>query len=196
MNAISLVAVLAVCSVGAAIILQWLCRFSERSPSDILPFLHKIDLEILYGTFHPEAEDVLRRELPPSEFKRIQWKRLHLAVHNCNLLTANTRVLQGWTRYERRQNWNSIGPALQNQLVELRNTCMQCRLAALVIRFRLRWWLLRMALLPYMAPPSFKTLLRLGSTDMISFYDKIRESAETFSRAYGEDYHQQLMQVL
>lgn len=196
MSAILLVAVLVLCGLGAAGIFQLLCRFSERSPSDVLPFLQKIDLEVLYGTFHPEAEEMLRRQLPRAEFKRVQWKRFHLAIHFCNMLTANARVLQGWTRYERRQSWNSIGPAMQKKVAELRNTCMQCRLAAMVIRFRLRWWLLRMALLPSTAPPSFRTLLRLGSPDMISFYDKARESAEAFSRAYGEDYHQQLMQVL
>ena len=63
-------------------------------------------------------------------------------------------------------------------------------------RFHLRWWLLRMALLPFLAPPSFRRLLRLGSPEMISFYDNLRAAAETFSQAYGEDYHQQLMQVL
>ena len=31
---------------------------------------------------------------------------------------------------------------------------------------------------------------------MIAFYDKIRETAEFFSLASGEDYHQKLMEVL
>ena len=73
---------------------------------------------------------------------------------------------------------------------------MQCRLAAFVIRLRLRWWLLRMSLLPWTTPPSFNYLLHLGSSEMIGFYDKIRTAAETFSLAYGDDYHHKLMQVL
>ena len=195
MNLLSLIT--AIATFGFAIgIYRWLCRFSDRSPSDILPFLQKVDLEAFYGTFHPEAEDMLRRELKPAEFRQVQWKRFHLAIHYCDMLTANTRILQGWTRYERKQSWNSMPAALQNRVVELRNLCMQCRLATFVIRFRLRWWLLRMALLPFMAPPSFKALVRVGSPEMISFYDKVRQTAEAFSHAYGEDYHQQLMQVL
>ncbi|HEY6348657.1 MAG TPA: hypothetical protein VI636_04530 [Candidatus Angelobacter sp.] len=196
MSPISLVAVFLVCGLIAAGFFQWLCRFSERSPSDVLPFLQKIDLEALQGTFDPEAEEMLRRQLRPAEFKGVQWKRFHLAIHYCNMLTANSRILQGWTRYERRQSWSSIAPAKQNKVVELRNTCMRCRLAAFVIRVRLRWWLLRMTLLPFMSPPSFKTLLRLGSPEMISFYDEVRTTAEAFSLAYGADYHQQLMQSL
>lgn len=195
MNVLSLITAIATCGFAVGVY-RWLCSFSERSPSDILPFLHKVDLEAFYGTFHPEDEDLLRRQLKPAEFREAQWKRFHLAIHYCDMLTANSRILQGWTRYERKQSWNSMAPRLQKQVMELRNICMQCRLAAFVIRFRLRWWLLRVALLPFIAPPSFKDLVRVGSPEMISFYDNVRQTAEAFSHAYGEDYHQQLMQVL
>jgi len=196
MNLISLVSLFVSCSLLSFLLYRFLCRFSECSPVDVLPFLQKIDLNALHDTFDPEAEDMLRRQLRPSEFKGVQWKRFHLAIHYCNMLTANSCILQGWTRYERRQSWSSIAQAKQNKVVELRNTCMRCRLAAFVIRVRLRWWLLRMTLLPFMSPPSFKTLLRLGSPEMISFYDEVRTMAEAFSLAYGADYHQQLMQLL
>ena len=196
MSLTSLISTFTICGVIIALLYEWLCRFSERSATDVLPFLQKIDLEVLYGTFHPEAEAMLREQLPLKEFKRMQWKRFHLAIHFCNMLTSNCGVLQGWTRYERKKNWRELGPQLQKVVTELRNTCMQCRLAAFVIRLRLRWWLLRMSLFPWASPPSFKYLLRLGSSEMISFYDKIRATAETFSLAYGDDYHHKLMQVL
>lgn len=175
---------------------RWLCRFSERTASDVLPFLQKVDLELLYGTFHPEAEDFLRENHPPGEFKRLQWKRFLLGIHLCGLLAANCRIFQGWTRYERRRGWRSLTPELQAIITELRNTCAQCRLATFVIGLRLRWWVLKMVLMPWIAPPSFKTLLSVGSADMLSFYDKVREMAETFSLAYGDDYHEKLMAVL
>ena len=196
MNLIFLITIPVTCAVAAVILYEWLCRFSERSPSDVLPFLQKIDLEVLYGTFHPEAEEMLRQKLPPAEFKEIQWKRFHLAIHYCKLLTANSRVLQGWTLYGRRQTWQQFSPALQDTVIELRNYCMQCRAAAWVIRLRLQWWLIRMRLFPWAPAPTFTRLLSSGSAEMIAFYDKVRESAELFSLAYGEDYHQKLMQVL
>ena len=196
MNLIFLITIPVTCAVAAIILYEWLCRFSELSPNDVLPFLQKIDLEVLYGTFHPEAEEMLRQKLSPVEFKLVQWKRFHLAIHYCKLLTANSRVLQGWTLYGRRQTWQHFSPALQNTVTELRNSCMQCRAAAWVIRLRLQWWLMRMRLLPWAPAPTFTKLLSSGSAEMIAFYDKVREAAELFSLAYGEDYHQKLMQVL
>jgi hypothetical protein len=175
---------------------RWLCRFSQLSANDVLAFLHKIDLEVLWGAFHPEAEETKRRELSPAAFKEFQWKRFHLAIFFCGLLADNSRVLQGWTRYERKRGWKNFPPALRRTITELRSACMQCRLGAFVITLRLRWWVLRMVILPWLPPPSFKTLLAVGSADMIGFYDKIRAMAEVFSLAYGEEYRDKLMAVL
>ena len=74
-------------------------------------------------------------------------------------------------------NWELLDSDLQQAVLSLRDVCAQCRLSSLVIRLRLRWWLVRMALLPFAQPPKFKTLLRLGSADMISFYKNARSLA-------------------
>lgn len=184
------------CTLLAVTVYRRLLGIREYSPSDVPLFLHKVDLELLYGIFHPEAEEMLREKLAPREFREAQWKRFHLAIRHCDLLAANARVFLGWTRYVRGNNWQNLGADLQSTVMALRHTCMQCRLAAWVIRLRLRWWLARMRLFPWAPVPTFSTLLRLGSADMIAFYDKIRETAELFSVAYGEEYHQKLMQVL
>lgn len=184
------------CALLTVTVYRRLCRIPEYSPSDVPLFLNKVDLELLYGIFHPEAEEMLRGELAPGEFREAQWKRFHLAIRYCDLLTADAHVLLGWTRYVRRNDWQNLDADLQSTVTELRHKCMQCRLAAWVIRLRLRWWLARMKLFPWAPVPTFSTLVQLGSTDMIAFYDKIRETAELFSVAYGEDYHQKLMQVL
>ena len=196
MNVIFWISVPAACGLFLVGIYSWLCRLSEYSPSDVIAFLEKIDLEVLYGTFHPDAEDMLRRESPRDEFRQIQWKRFHLAIRYCNLMRANCRIFQGWARYVRKNSWNEISPRQQKTIVELRSSCMQCRLASAVIRLRLRWWLLRTSALPWLAPPSFRKLLRVGSADMISFYDKVRSTAEDFSLAYGDEYRQKLVAAL
>ena len=51
---------------------------------------------------------------------------------------------------------------------------------------------MRMAILPFAQPPTFETLIKRGSTDMISFYEKARSLAENLSFIYGKDYHQKL----
>jgi len=85
---------------------------------------------------------------------------------------------------------------VRKSLQELRIACIQSRLAAFLIRARLRWWLVRMVLLPFAPPPSFATLVQRGSSDMISFYETVKTMAEIFSLAYGEEYHEKLMQAL
>jgi hypothetical protein len=171
-------------------------RFSMRSPQDVFPFLLHQDMELLNGAFHPEAEENFRNKHTPKEFKRVQWKRIHLALHYCNNISNNARVFWGWTRYERTVNWNVLDPRLQEELLSLRDVCIQCLHSSLVMRLTLRWWLLRMAILPFAQPPTFQTLIKLGSADMISFYEKARELAELFSCVYGNDYHQKLVKAL
>lgn len=171
-------------------------RFTLRTANDVLPFLRKIEMEVIYGTFHPEAEEQLREKLPAREFKKVQWKRFHLAIHYCKDVAHNACIFQGWARHERKHSWDEMSRGVQKTVQELRIACMQCRLSAFAIRTRLRWWLLRTALLPFLPLPSFEGLLRAGSADMIGFYEKVRQQAELFSLAYGDDYHDRLMESL
>lgn len=190
------IAVGIICTAGLRRLHQWIVRFSHRTANDVPPFLLKIEMEALYGTFHPEAEQHFRDSLPPPEFKQMQWKRFHLAIHYCNQITNNAQVLLSWTRHERKHSWLALNPAMRKTAKELRAACVQSSLSAMLIRGRLRWWLVRMALLPYAPPPSFSALVELGSWEMISFYEKVRRLAEVFSVGYGDEYHEKLMQAL
>lgn len=180
----------------ARLIYRCMSSFSCRSFNDVHPFLLPVEQEALYGTFHPEAEEQFRERFSPREFREVQWKRFHLAIHYCDLLINNAGVLFGWTRYERRINWQALDAESRETLVALREKSIQCRTAAFVIRLHLRWWLLRMQLFPFLAVPSFRALLGVGSADMISFYDEAKSLAESFSLVYGEGYHQKLAQAL
>jgi len=142
------------------------------------------------------VEEHFRGTLSAEDFKKMQWKRIHLAIHYCNMVANNARVFLGWTKYERGENWKALDPDLQGMILSLRDACTQCRLSSFVIRLRLRWWLVRMTLLPFAEPPTFKTLLRFGSADLISFYQNATALAEGFSRVYGENYHQKLVSAL
>ncbi|MCU1255144.1 MAG: hypothetical protein JWM83_1443 [Candidatus Angelobacter sp.] len=117
-------------------------------------------------------------------------------MHYCNKLSNNARVFLGWTRYERAVNWSALEPVLREEIFSLRDVSIQCLHSSLVMRLTLRWWLVRMAILPFAQPPTFATLINLGSADMISFYQKARELAEGFSLIYGKDYHEKLVEAL
>ena len=183
--------------VAAAVIAYRLTtRFSVRTPNDVFPFLMSVDMEALNGTFHPEVEEHFRTSLSAEEFKKMQWKRIHLAIHYCNMVANNARVFLGWTKYERGENWKVLDRDLQGMVLSLRDACAQCRLSSFFVRLRLRWWLVRMTLLPFTQPPTFRTLLRFGSADLISFYQNATALAEGFSRVYGENYHEKLVGAL
>lgn len=42
-----------------------------------------------------------------AEFKEMQFKRIHLAIHYCTQLSNNAQVLLSWTRYERETGMDS-----------------------------------------------------------------------------------------
>jgi hypothetical protein len=180
----------------AGFVYECLCRFSERAANDVPPFLQRVDLEELAALFHPAAEERLRQTLPPREFRKVQWKRFHLAIHHCRNLAGNARVFQGWARHDRKEVWDMLSEEMKETLHGLREACIQCRMASGVIRFRLHWWHIRMALLPFAGPPSFSVLKGLGSSDLIDFYKKIQCHAREYSLVYGEDYHQKLIRAL
>jgi hypothetical protein len=186
-----------VCVFGVHRLYGWLFKLSHRTANDVFPFLIKIDMEAIYGTFHPDSEKHFRETLSEAEFKRVQLKRFHLAIHYCNQLVNNAQVLLSWTRHERKQDWIPTSPAaIRSTFRDLRVSCLQFQVAVFFIRARLRWWLFRMALLPFAAPPSFETLLAAGSWEMISLYERIQQLAELFSLCFGDEYHDKLMGAL
>lgn len=189
----ALIFVLLMAAVVAAY--RFATRFSLRAPNDVFPFLLSLDIELLNGVFHPEAEDDFRSKHSAAEFRKVQWKRIHLALHYCNNLSNNARVFVGWTKYERAVNWRLLDGDLREEVLSLRDVSIQCLHSSLVIRLALRWWLVRMSI-PFTKPPTFKTLIDLGSGDMISFYEKARLLAENVSYIYGKDYHRKLSDAL
>ena len=64
-----------VCVFGLYRLYEWLFRLSHRTANDVYPFLVKIDMEAIYGTFHPEPEKHFRETLSEVEFKQMQLKR-------------------------------------------------------------------------------------------------------------------------
>jgi hypothetical protein len=114
-----LAALVAVGSLVAAgtlrLIYRHVCGLSARTANDVYPFLLKIDMEAIYGTFHPDSEKHFRETSSKAEFKQLQFKRIHLAIHYCNQLSNNAQVLLSWIRHERKQDWIATSPpAIQN----------------------------------------------------------------------------------
>lgn len=172
-----------------------LYHLSEINASDVLVFLRPVSLDDLSDLLHPDADDLHRQRVPYKEFKQIQWKRARLAIRHAGDLSANAVILQRWAQTER--NRGGLSRRLEKITLDLVIVCTQCRLVSWIVRAHLHWALLKMALFPFAAPLSFSSLMRHGSYDLITFYEKVRARAVEFSLAYdNDDYHHKLMRVL
>ena len=64
------------------------------------------------------------------------------------------------------------------------------------MRLTLHCWLIRMAFLPFLPPPSFRKLERRGSFDIFELYEEMKKAAGELSLVYGETFYDELFQAL
>jgi hypothetical protein len=175
---------------------EWVYRFSERTATDVIPYLRAINLEEITTLFDSAEENRLRINLPPREFKKSQWKRCHLALQYVGDLAHNSRVFQEWSKYERTRTRRTLDRETRRVSLDLTIACAQCRICAVAVRLRIYLGLMKMAVLPFAAAPSFTSLPRMGSREMVSLYQQIRTAAVVLGQAYGENYQQKLAHAL
>jgi hypothetical protein len=175
---------------------EWIYRFSERTANDVIPFLRNINLEELRNLFDASTERYLQMNLTPREFKKSQWKRCRLALQYVGDLAHNAKVFQEWGKYERTRSRKTLDRNSRRTGLELTIACAQCRICAVLVRLKLRSWLLRMAVLPFVPAPTFASLPRLGSVEMVGFYEQIKTAAVALGEAYGQSYHDRLSHAL
>src|SRR5947209_5360735 len=188
-------AVLVILAVAAILARRWIYGMNEINASDVVPFLRIVCVEDMRDLFHPGADELHRQSHSLQEFRMIQWKRVRLGLQYVGDLAFNARILQAWSRTERRRG--DLSPQLEKITAELMTVCLQCRATSFFVRFHLHLALIKMALLPFLSPPDFNRLMRHGSYDLIGFYEKVRAKAEEFGLAYNnEQYYEKLMQVL
>jgi hypothetical protein len=170
--------------------------FSERTLRDVFPFVRRIVLEDLQNLLHPEIEDHIRTTVSQRQFRTLQWKRIQLTLQYLGDLAKNAKVFQAWAKYERSLSVKFPDPERKRASVDLITACVQSRMCVFQMQVRLHCWLIRMAFLPFLEPPSFKTLQHWGSFDVLVFYGRIKEAAGELSIAYGESFYQELLQVI
>lgn len=189
-----------ICGIIALLVVVWwlillATRYPERTIRDVYPFFRYVESDILIGTFHPDPEAEYKANSSLAEFKKWQIRRIHLALHLCRNIGANCGLLIGWAAFERHVNWEALPELMQKGLRGFQVAAQHARTAAFVIRFRLRWRLVRITLLPFLPVPSFKTLVE-HSNALIEFYDKAETLAEALSLGYGKEIHQNMVAVL
>jgi len=189
-----------ICGIIVLLLVVWwlilfATRYPERTIRDVYPFFRYIESEILIGTFHPDPEAEYKATHDLAEFKKWQIRRIHLALHLCREITANCDLLIGWAAFERHVNWETLPELLQRGLRAFQVAAQHARTAAFAVRFRLRLRLLRMTMLPFLPVPSFSTLVE-HSNMLIELYGAAETLADALSQGYGEEIHQNMLQVL
>jgi hypothetical protein len=191
-------AIIYLLSVAFAVVMlrRFIYGFSERTLRDVIAFIRRLVLEDLQNLLHPEVEDHLRTTISQHQFKRTQWKRIRLTLQYLRDLGENAATLYAWGKYERKLSIRFPDPERKRASVDLITASVQLRFCAFRMRVTLHCWLIRMAFLPFLAPPSFRILERNGSFDVFLFYDQVKRAAGELSMAYGQRFYDELLQVL
>jgi hypothetical protein len=101
-----------------------------------------------------------------------------------------------WGYYELKRTQRTRIAADRELSTELLNASVQVRMCSFALRATINIWLVRMALLPFLRPPSVAKLIDAGSTDLLEFYQTMRNVAAELSQSYGDVYHQEMTQAL
>jgi len=181
---------------AAVLLYRHTYRFVRRPPSQVIAYLRAVDPQELAHIFDPMAERYLRLNLGREQFCEEQRNRLWLALEYLGRIHHNGLVMVEWSYYELKRTRRTGSAEDRDASLELLGACSQVRLCCFVLRGWVRFWLLRMALLPFLAPPRVEKLINFGSTDLLKFYQGMTAAAVQLSHSYGDGYHEQLNQAL
>src|SRR5258708_30221105 len=166
----------------------------KRTHNDVTPYLRKLDFEHLQDLLSPEQDIHFRQYLPRRQFREFQQKRIRITVEFLGRMSHDTDVLRGWGWYELTRSWRTRDHKIRRISRQLVSGAVQCLVIGLAVRCKLHVWLFRMALFPFLPTPNFSDLLRVGSVDLLGFYEKTRTLALELAQTYGAEYQAQWSQ--
>jgi hypothetical protein len=174
---------------------RFIYGFSERTLRDVIPFIRRVVVEDLQNLLHPEVEAYIRATASRRQFKRMQWKRIRLTLQYLGDMGENAAIFHAWSKYERKLSIRFPDEKRRRASIELITACIQSRFCIFQMRLTLHCWLIRMAFLPFLPPPSFKELEQRGSFNLFAFYDQLKKAAGELSIAYGQQFYEELFQA-
>lgn len=167
-----------------------------RTAEEVAPFLRPVDIREVEDLFSASTETCLRLNMTAPRFRRAQLQRIHLALEYIRRISHNALIAQQWAAYEMGRARAAGNTECGHLSVDLVGASVHCRMCGFVLRARLHSWLVRMAFLPFLAPPSFDTLIKYGSADLLDFYGKVRSTAFELGNCYGDNYQDKLAELM
>ena len=181
---------------GAVVLHRRIYRFTHRPPDQVIAYLRVVEPGEVRHLLDPVAEEYLRLNLTKQQFRKEQRHRLWLALEFLRRMAHNALVMAEWGSYELKRSHRTLNEEDREGSLELLAAAVHVRLCGFLLRTRIHAWLVRMALLPFLPPPSVAKLANVGSTDLLEFYDKMRLTASRLSQSYGDGYHEKMVEAL
>jgi len=177
---------------AASLYLIWF-RFPERTVNDVADFLLPVDLEKAEELLDPQTEAVLRRELSPADFRKLQRKRIHHYMAVVRRMSHNAAVLVEWANREVKagdKRKSQLAAELQQAGIELR---LYCLLALVKLRF---WLLIRVDSWRILPSPTLDDFREAGGIRGPETYDRLRSAASFLFIEMGQQNFEEFLHKL
>jgi hypothetical protein len=181
---------------GLVLLYRRIYRFTRRPPGQVIAYLRAVDLREVGHLLDPVAEQYLRLNLTKEQFRKEQRNRMWLALEYISRLSHNALIMAEWGYYELKRTRRTRIAADHELSTELLNASVQVRMCSFVLRATIHVWLVRVALMPFLHPPSVAKLIDAGSTDLLGFYQTMTSTAAQLSQSYGDAYHHEMAEAL
>ncbi|HET6843531.1 MAG TPA: hypothetical protein VFK06_17900 [Candidatus Angelobacter sp.] len=172
-------------------------RLYNLTIHDRIPYLQKPKLSEMTEMLDPDHDTDFREVLPPRRFRDLQRRRIGSALEFIRQVTRNASCLRGLGWYElRRSILLSRYRDLRLISHKLLMSAFYCQVLGCRLQMKLYFWLLRMAVVPMVAPPDFDALVESGSGNLIFLYRRARRAALRLARSYGDHVYSRMAEVL
>ena len=149
-----------------------------RTLEEMVPHLRNASLVEVKELINPADEGYLRLNLPSKAFRQAQINRLYLLREHLMRMSHNAVTLQQWATFELAKSGKTANKGATDTSRELIQYCFLFRIASAIVRLRLRFWLMRIRLLPFVSIPMLAEARKAAGTDIAYTYERIRETAD------------------
>ncbi|HEY1262036.1 MAG TPA: hypothetical protein VGF06_00850 [Terriglobales bacterium] len=168
-------------------------RFPERTAEDVADYLLPVDLAKIEELLDPQAEAILRRELGPTDFRRLQRKRIHNYVAIVRRMSHNAAVLVEWANREVKNR----DPRAARLAAELQQAGIELRLYCLLALVKLGFWLLiRVDSWRILPSPTLDDMREAGGIRGLETYDRLRSAASFLFIEMGQPNFEEFLHKL
>lgn len=182
--------------IGLVLLYRRTYRFPRRPPGQVISYLRGVEPEELRQLLDPKVEQYLRLNLSKEQFRQEQRNRMWLALEYLGRLSHNALIMAEWGNYELKRTRRTHSAEEREASLELISSSLQVRICSFMLRATIHVWLVRMALLPFLPAPRIAGLVRMGSTDLLEFYQTMQCAAAQLSQCYGDLYREKMALAL